>query len=928
MTWHIALAFLLSGAAGLMHEIVWSKMLATLIGTTAHAQAAVLVVYMGGLALGSVIFGRDADRRGHSLRRYMQLEFAIAVYCLALPVFLGVAGAVYVWVAGYVFESAQLKFALRFATALLTVITPAVLMGGTLPLLASHVIHRRGQARRQVAALYALNNLGAVGGAAVAGFLTLPALGVYASLVTAAVTNVVAGILVWPRIGRDAQPAAADAGAAASAIADDQVPTYSEWIYGATLAALFLSGFAAMAYEVVFIRVIALAFGGTTYSFTVMLMSFITGIGLGSLVVMRLRIDRPLWLLGLTQLVAGIAFLAATPIMERLPYFVGLVRIAATEAGQSFLYYQIGKALLCLAVLLVPTMCIGAGFPLVAAIQTRQPSRIGSLVGGTYACNTLGNVTGILVTTLILVPSFGMLGSFHIAVALSLVSGAVILIAATEATLVARGAAIAAAAVTLAIYATSGTAWPYPLMHSINHMRLREGPPPGSDETVVAAHPASSFASWKREFVVGPDSGATVLYLREEAHANVMVASKFGVTSLVVNTKGDASTGRGDMQTQLLLAHVPLFMHLQARSLLVIGYGSGITVGSALRHPIEHADVVEISQGVLDVSPAFATHSYDALNDPRVSVYVDDAQSFLRTVPQTYDVIISEPSNPWISGIAGLFTVEFFEVAQHKLNPNGVFAMWFHQYDQSDEAVRLIVDTFRSVFPHVTLFAEEGYDDVIAIGSLEPLAIDPSEIENRFDRPEVRNDLARLGISNLLSFFAHHAVPTSTVAEVFGGGPVNRALEQRLEYISVQAFFRGKDSQLTERISPLLMGDGGTLVDAYMAFREASGDPVRLEEIERAAQHMGERGSYIGEFRAALMARAEGAPDSGLPQTSVARGAAPDAASAGYYDSTLWASYFTRGGDMATAEEYLSRADALRRAGQALPGPIADAEPG
>ncbi len=912
MIWQIGLAFFVSGFAGLMHEIVWSKLLASLIGTTAHAQAAVLVVYMGGLALGSVIYGRRSDRRGRSLRTYMYLEVGIAAYCAGLPLFLSGASELYVWAASYVFESSQLKFVLRFALALLTIIVPAIMMGGTLPLLARHFILHPGQTRARVAALYALNNFGAVAGAAVAGFVTLPGLGVYPSLVIASGMNLVAAVLVLPHIaeGRDTLEHETP-----NIPVEKTAPVrgYSEAIYGATLVSLLLSGFAAMAYEVVFIRVISLSFGATTFSFTVMLMSFIAGIGLGSLIVMQIRVERPLWLLGVCQLVAAVAFLAATPLMARLPYYVGLVRISAHEAGDSFLLYQLGKAALCLVVLLVPTMCLGASFPLVTAIQARQPHRIGSLVGATYACNTVGNVLGVLVTTLFLLPGLGMLGSFHVAIALSFASGLVVLVVATEAPISRRAFAASGAVVALAVYASNGLDWPTPILHSFNHLRMRSAPSPDKSAEEVERHPASSFESWKRYFLMPEPS---IVQIEEESHASVMVADSRGILSLVVNTKTDASTALIDMETQVLLAHLPLFLQPDARDLLVVGYGSGISLGSAMTHPVQRADLVEISGGVMDVDPAFAPHNYNVLSDPRVHVYVDDAQSFLRTVPRTYDAVICQPSNPWISGIAGLFTTEFFELARSKMNPGGVFTLWFQAYEQSEEGVQLILRTFQAVFPHITLFVESNYNDILAVGSVEALPVDFVEIEDRFDLPDVRNDLARIGISNVMSLLSHHAVPPDVVPTMLGSGPVNSTLRQYLEYISIRAKFVGTVSELIQENSLFLLDDGRSQVDRYTEFRAGRGEPVTANERELAAEHMSTRSRYREEHTSILTKRADARPADSAPATRPSRGAVLAPRDVGRYEASMWAQRFKSEGDTDRGRAYTLRLLSLGKQGK------------
>ncbi len=898
----------MSGFAGLMHEIVWSKLLAVLIGTTAHAQAAVLVVYMGGIALGSFVFGRQSDRGARPLRTYMVLEFAIAAYCLLLPFLLAVAADAYVPLAGLVFESSRLKFGLRFTLALLTILLPAVMMGGTLPLLARYMIGNPADTRRNVALLYAVNNFGAVAGAIFAGFVTLPIFGVYASLVAASTMNVIAAVLVWPMTRTEAAAARASSAAVEAEPGPEPSMSYPQSAYSMALFALVLSGFAAMGYEVVFIRIISLAFGATTYSFTVMLVSFIAGIGLGSLVLMQVHVRRPLWLFGLTQLVVVVAFVLSTPLMARLPYLVGLVRIAALESEAGFIPYQVGKALLCLGVLLVPTACLGAGFPLVAAIQARNPGRIGSRVGLTYACNTLGNVLGILATTLVLLPNFGLLGSFHINIALSALAGTLVLAVASEAAVRLRVAAMAITALAVAGYVTAGTDWPTPLVYGWRHMDMASGPSPQLDEASRARHPASSFEAWKNSYVVRPSKARTV-YLHEEAHANVVAVRDNAGTWLIVNTKTDASNRGLDLETQLLLAHAPMFMNPDARSVLVVGYGSGITLGSVLRHPVERADVVEISDAVLELDFVFAADNYNVLEDSRTHVYIDDAQSFLRTVPRHYDVIISEPSNPWIAGIAGLFTVEFFEVAADRLEPGGIFALWFHEYDQNDEGIQLILRTLASVFPHILLFHEQSYSDVVAVASVDPFALNPADLEDRFDEPAVRNDLARIGIPNLAALLSHHAVASRRVPAILGQGPLNSVTHQLLEHIAIRAKFFGESSGMVEQSNPLLreMPEADVLLDGYTYFRASVEDPIRRAELDDAARHMSSRGEYRIEVTRSFAARSELASRAHDPSARPSRGGRPAADTAGAHEAVYWARRAAAQGDWETAARFSRR---------------------
>ncbi len=860
-------AFFLSGMAGLMHEVVWAKLLVPLIGATAHAQAVVLGVFMGGLALGSVLIGRLSDRRGQPLRTYLVLELLIGAYCLLLPLILQAAGLGYVSLGTHLFESAGLKILFRFALAIAIVLFPAVLMGGTLPILARHLIGRVEETRRQVAGLYALNSLGAVLGAGLAGFVTLPLFGIYPSLATASVLNFVAGALVF-RLARRERPVAAEAQAkvvrqgaprtkAAGKQAAPTPPSYRPEQYVVTLCALALSGFAAMGYEVIFTRIIALSFGSSAYSFTVMLMSFITGIALGRAIVSRLTVKNPLWLLAASQLVVVVALLAATPLVARLPYLIGLLRIELQDYRLGFELDQLGKASLCLAVLLLPTTCLGFSFPLVAQIQARHPQEIGARVGTTYAWNTVGNVLGAVVTSLLLLPWLGLLGGFHFNLALNFIAGLALLLVTAEVRIERRVLAGAAASIAVVLYLAVGTGWSDSINFARNHLRLRSGPDPSLDTRARARHPSSSFDAWKRTYVAR-EGELKVFYFQEDAHTTVLVSGNDKNIQLSVNSKPDASSAR-DLDTQLLLAHAPLFLALEARTLLVIGHGSGITAGSALRHPIERADIVEISRAVLNADFLFADTNYRVLDDPRVRVYLDDGQSFLRTVPYSYDVIISQPSNPWVAGIGGLFTVEFFELVQSKLNPDGVFSLWFHAYEQSDAAVKLVFRTLSSVFPHIMVFGDNDLGNLIAVASMDQIVPDFAKMDRRFGDPKIRTDLARLGISNLAGLLSHHRVSQERFSTLLGPGPLNTVAHERLEYIGPRSFFRRENSLFLDRLDPLVQvtqEETDILLDRYIAYRTATGHPMPRREFEAAARYAKAMGGYGPKVTRAIAAQA------------------------------------------------------------------------
>jgi len=913
----VVLAFFLSGAAGLMHQVVWSRLLVGLIGATAHAQAVVLAVFMGGLAIGAAWFGRRVDRRGAPLTTYVRLELLIAGSCLLIPLLLMAAGWAYLLAAERLFEAGAVKLVLRLLLAVAVVLFPAVLMGATLPVLARYLIGRPDETQRQVARLYGLNSLGAVLGAGIGGFITLPLMGTYASLVVASALNVVAAVVLWPAARRE-RAAAVSAGAegapsrAPDPLPDPDAPRYRSDQYLITLVALALSGFAAMGYEVLFVRVIALSFGLSVHSFTVMLMSFIAGISLGSLIIARVKVRRPLWLLGASQLAVAVALIAVSPLVARLPYYVGLLRIELRGTEGGFELFQFAKAALCLAVLLVPTTCLGFCFPLVAQIQVRRSSRIGSHVGSTYAWNTVGNVFGAIGTSLVLLPLLGTLGSFHFNVALNLVAGIGLLLVAGEAGLVRRLAAGGIAAGATALYLAVGTGWVDSLVLARNQHRLNERP-----DAAGAPDPTSSFAAWRKAFVIDPEAGSHFMH-EEDAHTSVLVYGDGRQIRLYVNGKPDASTG-GDLPTQMFLAHLPLMLRPEAKSLLVIGHGSGITAGSALRHPIERADIVEISRGVFAADAMFTDFNYDVLADPRVTAYVEDGQSFLRAVPRTYDLIISEPSNPWITGVAGLFTVEYFEAVRSRLSADGAATIWFHEYEQSKSTVEMVVRTIASVFPYVEVFRAHNFADMIVVASEEPLEPDFAAMEDRFDTMAVRNDLARIGITNLGALILHHTMSNERMRRLVPPGPLNTAAHQRLEYAAARAFFDDVSSTFLRDADGIYQQrppEADTLMARYAAYREAAGEPITREEMLEIAQNADYLGGPSRHAATVVRALADGSPPATRTPSRPARGAVADPATMGLFEADYWDRRLRKEGRAAEARPFSRRVSELVEASE------------
>ncbi len=428
-----------------------------------------------------------------------------------------------------------------------------------------------------------------------------------------------------------------------------------------------------------------------------------------------------------------------------------------------------------------------------------------------------------------------MLGAFHLSLVLNLTAGLALLAVSPVVPVVRRLVPAAIGLSVGALYFASGTGWIDSINLAPNHLALRSGP---GDSGSKSSHPAASYRAWRDRYVLaygsdgsegsegfeGSSRSDAVLQLGEDAHATVLVAERNGARTLYLNGKPDASTAVEDLETQLLLAHAPLFLSPKARSILIIGHGSGITLGSALRHPVARVDVAEISSSVRVADALFAEDNHHALADPRVHVYREDGQSFLRTTPRRYDVIVSEPSNPWMVGISDLFTVEFFEVARGQLEPGGVFCLWFHTYHQNDDGVRLVLRTLDAVFPHAIVFSDNDEGNLIVLASETRLRPDYGAMERRFERAEVRDDLARLGMRNLAGFFTHHRFSEDRFRGLLGEGPLNTASRQLLEYAAPRSYFLGEHSFFVERRDPLIHNrppPTGLLLDGYLDWRRS-----------------------------------------------------------------------------------------------------------
>ena len=721
--------------------MTWTRLLALQLGHTVAAASTVLAAFMGGLAIGAWLassfdsrvwspptqeLGQDRRLTLTPLRAYAALEILIAVTALVLPLALNAAIPALAW--AYADGTAPGRFALvRVVISLALLGVPAAAMGATFPVAAAwSASQKRGRESLSSAAstgsLYAANTAGAALGAVSAGFWLIPTLGLRGTTLVGVGLNVAAAAgALWlgarptetinAELAEHAEKTSPRAKGKTKALrapralrsrpssfADAPAPVLA-------CSAAAISGFAALVYEVAWTRLLALVIGPTTYAFATMAAAFITGLAIGSAAGARIarRVSHPaVWMAAMLLVSAVTASVAAWYAATRMPL---LVAAEVADPAAAFGPVIATQAAVVGLLLLPMTLALGAMFPLALAAAGAGRSA-GNDAARVYTANTIGAIGGALAAGFVLVPRLGLRSTFQWTAVAAALAGAGCLMAALrestprveqEATKWFRGRPlIASLAVAIAAVAAILTL------------------PPWDRELLSSG--AYKYAPYIRsgDFETSLRAGA-LQYYKEGAAATVSVRQLTGVRALAIDGKVDASNG-GDMLTQRLLGLLPVALHGHAQDICVIGLGSGVTVGSALATgTVRHADVIEISPEVVEASHFFDLENGAALAHPAVRLIVGDGRSHLLLTPRKYDVIVSEPSNPWMSGVATLFTREFFEAARARLAPNGLLCQWAHTYDISQDDLQSIVRTFATVFPKGTMWLV-GEADLLLVG--------------------------------------------------------------------------------------------------------------------------------------------------------------------------------------------------------------------
>jgi spermidine synthase len=734
----VAACFFLSGATGLIYEVLWARMLGLVFGATTLAVSTVLAAFMGGLALGSALGGRLGSRIKRPVRAYGLLEIGIALYAILVPFLFRVIDNLYalIW---QQFHPGFFTFSLwRFLLSCLLLLLPTALMGATLPVLSAALLRASAGATATITKLYTRNLAGAICGCLAAGFLLLPILGVRATIFTAALINVVIGVVaILAERRNDATiPDDDDAPALTPVLVEELEPTTVDTKFW--LLCAFSSGFVTISTQVAWTRMLAMIIGSSTYAFSVVVALFLIGLSAGAYVIARRNLSgllrETLLKVEIFTAISLALSLAVVNIIPGLLVSVGLRLHVNSWFG--LLILQIGSTAL---LILLPAFLMGMVMPLVLVWAGAKTSeRSVQLVGRSYAINTIGAIVGAFAAGFVLIPKLSTRSTILIAAGVCVIVASIAYQPKAEA-----GDAIMqrAVAVCLAIIVSCASFFVGP---KVNLGALSIGAYDSLIRVLAKSRGGVDDGSVQQR---GPEIHQLLMY-EEGPTSTVSVRKDWDITSMAINGRTNASD-REDMATQVMLGQMPILMAPRLKNALVVGYATGVTAGSILQSPIESVECVELEPATVNGSKFFEHVNNHPLADPRLHLIIDDARTYLRVVPTRYDIIVSEPSHPWVPGVANLFTREFFQLGRERLTNDGVFVQWLQIYQLSTNSLRSVFATFHETFPYVYVFRVQSAwkgKDLLLVGSKAPLTLD--HIKERMADPRVAAEVARADIKS------------------------------------------------------------------------------------------------------------------------------------------------------------------------------------
>ena len=814
------LSFFLSGAAGLIYQIVWIRILSLVFGNTLYAISMVVAGFLSGLALGSHFWGKRADKYEDPIKIYIKLEIWIALSALAVTALVYALDGVIVTLMTVESINSGVWQIARYGLLFIILIAPTSFMGGTMPLMTKIFVRSLDSAGRGVASIYAANTYGGMAGCFVSGFLMVPLLGVKGTLAVAVLLNLSVAALLW-FVGRTVRPADKDERKSTSKRAEKRRSKKSEKVnylpeqrtpiyripVALALALIALSGFAALAFEILWTRAFIVSFKSTVYLFSNLLTVFLFGMALGSHLSGRWldRLRDPLKIFGLAQVAIGVFgvfsvlfFSYSTDITYSISVMLG---------GMNWVKDVLATLILMLFVFLLPTALLGLSYPLICRITIDSFGYIGRKVGMVYAIGTFGGIVGSLSAGFLLLPLLGLQKGIFAVSFIALVTGYIALLNAAS---------------------RKNVGWVLP---------------------ASAAFILASFIAFEisgTNIGIGAKTQGTIIFSKEGITGTVKVIQKVekGPLTLLVNSYKLATSG----DVAVRFGHIPLLLKPDAEDLLLISLGSGITAGAIAAHPVKRIEAVEIVPTLLDVQPLFAGENRNVIADRRFKLTFWDGRHYIRVTKRKYDLVISDLFQPDSAGIGSLYTLEHFLNVKAKLKKGGAMAQWLPMYQLSPENLKIIMRTFAQAFDHVVVWGGDINSELPALmlfGSGEPIRIQPEKLASRLELDSVKNDM--IDHADPLSFLSFYIMDRKGIMSFTDGLPINTDNRPVVEYTAPRNIWERKENavinfasliDIRQKVAYLLPGalDDRTLSESLERYYKGRTE-VLIGKVEHARRN-------------------------------------------------------------------------------------------
>ena len=793
------LFFLVSGACGLLYQVVWTRKLVLLFGTTSYAVSTVLSIFFLGLGVGSVLGGRLADHRPRPLWRYGVFEIIIGLWAFVFILTVTYGEGVVVEILRLFEFNRSIGVLLRAVMALILLFVPVVLMGATLPLLARFVNREVRVQGMRIGTLYAMNTFGAVVGCFVTGFILLAQFGYTRTTLIGAAANILVGILAILLSKRCESatemeppiPMTVTEGKAKVAVAE--TPLLDQRRVLLVIAAFALSGFCGLALEVLWTRLLAILFLGTTYAYTTMLTTLLCGLALGSIFAALLsdRVRNPMALLGGVLMLCGVGCVLMMGWLAGMPEHIpSVVRGAMTNWNR----VVVQTFLLCFAILIVPTFFLGMTFPLVVKAVSAGRAHLGRDIGRIYFANTIGGVLGAISGGFLIIPLLGTHNGILLLAMALLLMGVVLVMHAPKLP--------ASSRVTLALggvllMALSWQRAPQDISQALN------------DGYIPADH--------------------QVIHYREGVEGTVAVSEPVDAVAgedrvLWINrVQATTSIERG-VRMNRLQGILPLLFDRDPQEVLFMCFGSGITAGTLALTDFERIDAVEISPDVLEAASYFEKDNLGVMDAPNVAFHVDDGRNFLLTTRNKYDVITFEPMPLALAGVSTFYTRDYYELCLRRLKPGGMVSQWVPLHSMSPEVVQSLVATFTAVFPEYNAWFVNA--DLFLIGSNAPLQIDYDVLHGHFQREGMQEVLADAGFPDPEEVIASFLMDHDALTAFTEGAPIMTDDRPWAEFIAPRLVYARKVPESIDMLKPYM-------TESLTPLRREGLDPAIVARLER-----------------------------------------------------------------------------------------------